>query len=148
MINTLILILSLSISERYWSMSLKSVPLSHLVFFVWLVDTVHMLILQGLNILRACLCAAIIAKTSFKGKKKNSPLTTTKLKENRTDPRKASCSLYWISQRRNRLVVPQTANTRHREVVAEGGRGWSFIIFVSVVEGGVEAERGFHINWV
>lgn len=40
-------------------------------------------------------------------------------------------SVYWISQRRNRLVVPRTANARHREVVAEGGRTSPFIIFVS-----------------
>lgn len=75
--------------------------------------------------------------------KKKQPSTAKKLKENCTDPRKAGCSLYWISPWRNRLVVPQTANTRHREVVAEGGRGWSFIIFVSVVGGGVEAKGAF-----
>lgn len=31
----------------------------------------------------------------------------------------------------NRLVEPRTAKVRQREVAAAGGRGWSFIIFVS-----------------
>lgn len=45
--------------------------------------------------------------------------------------RKGGSSLYWVSEGRNRLVVPGTGYARHREVVAEEARGWSFIIFVS-----------------
>lgn len=40
----------------------------------------------------------------------------------------------------------RTASVRHREVVAEGGRVWSFIIFVSPGREGRWGEWGFHIN--
>lgn len=42
----------------------------------------------------------------------------------------------------NRLVEPRTANVRQREVAEEGGRGWSFIIFVSPGRKGRWAGRG------
>ncbi len=42
--------------------------------------------------------------------------------------------------------MPRTANARHGEVVAEGGRVWSFIIFVSTGREGRWGKGGFHIN--
>lgn len=62
--------------------------------------------------------------------------------------KKRGSSLYWLSEGKNWLVVSQTANARHGEVVAEEGKGPVIYHFCQCWWKKEVGQRGFHINWV
>lgn len=70
-----------------------------------------------------CLCVEITAKVV------NNPHTGKNYTSEKGEKRQAH-SIGFLRVE-NRFVEPRTANVRQREVAEEGGRGWSFIIFVS-----------------